>query len=311
MASSTPSSSLRDMLQGQLSQLSGEVERLFEEARNRARRDLADQLNQAVRRIRQAGSLDELAATAVEAAGAFAGGAAIFCIREDAAHGVHIRGVSETAAEDFRELKIPLSAAAALAGAAASRDPVTAVTSGAEVSPEMATLAGHAPDGRVSLYPLVVKEQVPALLYCWEVWQVPALELLSQVAAAEWALLAQPAPSPLVSIAAAPTPASAPASPWDSLSPEEQQIHLRAQRFARVQVAQMQLDEGAAVQSGRTQRDLYSALRERIDTARATMRQSFFAPCPSMVDYLHLELVRILAHDDPELFGKDYPGPLA
>jgi hypothetical protein len=27
-----------------------------------------------------------------------------------------------------------------------------------------------------------------------------------------------------------------------------------------------------------------------------------------MVDYLHLELVRTLANDDPELLGENYPG---
>ena len=89
-----------------------------------------------------------------------------------------------------------------------------------------------------------------------------------------------------------------------------QAVHLRAQRFARVQVAEMRLRDGAAVQSGRTRRDLYAALRARIDEARVTFRQSYLAPCSSMVDYLHVEMVRTLAHDDSDLLGKDYPGPL-
>ena len=68
MGSSATTSPLRQMLEGQLSQLSSEVERLFDEARGRARRELADQLNQSVRRIRHAASLDELAATLLDAA---------------------------------------------------------------------------------------------------------------------------------------------------------------------------------------------------------------------------------------------------
>jgi hypothetical protein len=30
-----------------------------------------------------------------------------------------------------------------------------------------------------------------------------------------------------------------------------------------------------------------------------------------MVDYLHLEIVRSLAHDDERLLGAGYPGPMA
>ncbi|MGB7761704.1 MAG: hypothetical protein WBL61_17865, partial [Bryobacteraceae bacterium] len=103
----------------------------------------------------------------------------------------------------------------------------------------------------------------------------------------------------------------APAEPsWDSLPAAEQRIHLRAQRFARVRVAQWRLREGAAVRSGRDSRDLYGELAEQIDEARESFRREFFAECPSMVDYLHLEMVHTLANDDAELLGKDYPGPL-
>ena len=44
----------RQILENRLSQLAAETETLFAEARERARRDLADQLNQAARRLLQA-----------------------------------------------------------------------------------------------------------------------------------------------------------------------------------------------------------------------------------------------------------------
>ena len=327
MASAPPTSPLRQVLEGQLSQLSNEVERLFDDARGRARRELADQLNQAVRRIRQAGTSDEIGATLLDAAGVFASGCALFEIHGQLARGARIRGVSEDAAQAFPSMEIPLASAAALAGAVETKDPVVAVTTPAEVSQQLAILLAHPDDGRASLFPLVANHRVPAVLYAWGAVQGSVLELLAQVAAAVWpepsALVAPPAPD-LVTIAPA---ASAPqpdgpqtamvrptrpdaASTWDALSPGEQEIHLRAQRFARVQVAEMRLNEAAAVQSGRAQRNLYEALRSRIDAARVTLRQSFFAQCPSMVDYLHVELVRALTHDDPDMLGKDYPGPL-
>ena len=257
MSSQAPTSPLRQMLEGQLSQLSSEVERLFDEARSRARRELADQLNLSVRRIRHSGSLHELTATLVDAAMSFAAGVAVFRVDGALAKGERIRGVSSQAAAGFSSLEIPLSAAPALAGAVESRDPVTTVTTAAEVSPALVSLAGHPPDGRASVFPLAVTGRVPVLLYCWGAMQAAALEMLAQVAAAVWDTLTVPEAPQLVAIA------PAPASAWDALTAEDQAIHLRAQRFARVRIAEMRLHDAAAVQAGRTERDLYGALRAR------------------------------------------------
>jgi hypothetical protein len=303
-----PSASpLRQILEDRLSQLSLEVDSLFAESRDRAQRELADQLNQAVRRIRQAADPEELRATLLDAAGAFSSGAALFRIAGEAAQGERIRGVSKEAAEAFHALEIPLPSAAALATAVESRDPVIAATTPREVSEELVRLAGHPPDGRVSIFPVVVRDRVSALLYAWGTVDGPAIELLAQAAAAVWTAMPDPAAPELVTIAPAPPQ---PQSPWDRLPVGEQPIHLRAQRFARVQVAGMRLFEADAVQAGRAGSNLYDTLRRSIDAAREAFRQSFFAPCPSMADYLHLELIRTLANEDPDLLGKNYPGPL-
>jgi acyl-CoA reductase-like NAD-dependent aldehyde dehydrogenase len=307
MASGPSTSPLRQVLEGRLSQLSLEVDGLFAEARDRARRESADQLNQAVRRILQAADWDELGATLLDAAGAFASGAAWFRIAGEIAKGERIRGVPEEAAEAFHTLEIPLSSAAALAGAVESRDPVIAATTPPEVSEDLANLLAHPPDGRVSIFPVVVRDGVPALLYAWGSVQGPAVELLTQVAAAAWSAMPQPPAPELVTIQPAPPQ---PASAWDRLPPEEQRIHLRAQRFARVQTAGMRLFQGDAVRAGRAGRNLYDTLRNSIDAARDAFRLSFFAPCSSMVDYLHLEMVHTLANDDPDLLGNNYPGPV-
>ena len=307
MASGPSTSPLRQILEGRLSQLSLEVDGLFAEARDRARREFADQLNQAVRRIRQAADTDELGATLLDAAGALASGAAWFRIAGEAARGERICGLPEEAAAAFHALEIPLSSAAALAGAVESRDPVIAAATPREVSEDLAKLLGRPPEGRVFIFPVVVRDRVPALLCAWGSVQGPAIELLTQVAAAAWSAIPEPPPPELVTIEPAP-PQSA--SAWDRLPPEEQRIHLRAQRCARVQVAGMRLFQGDAVRAGRAGRDLYDTLRNSIDTAREAFRLSFFAPCSSMVDYLHLEMVHTLANDDPDLLGDNYPGPV-
>jgi len=91
---------------------------------------------------------------------------------------------------------------------------------------------------------------------------------------------------------------------------EEQRRHLEAQRFVRVRVAEMRLYQAEAVARGRARRDLYTKLKAAIDSARQTFQQDYLASCPSMKDYLHLELLRVLAQGDAALLGPDYPGPL-
>jgi len=311
----TPIKQLLENWVGQLSpELEGLFERLFAENRERVRREFAELLNQIVRRIRQSPDLEELGAVMTDAASGFADGAAWLRVDGPLARGERIRGVTEEASERFSGLEIPLKDAAALRTAVETRDPVTAAFSVSEVSAALAGVTGHAQDGRVSIFPVVARERVPALIYVWGPADVSGLELLAQVAAGVWTELDRPEPAELVQIAPAAAAAEEPSkkqgSEWEQLSPEEQQIHLRAQRYARVQAAEMRLFDPDVVQNGRSAKNLYELLRDPIDRARETFRKRFFAPCPTMVDYLHLELVRTLANDDPEALGSDYPGPM-
>jgi hypothetical protein len=293
----------RQVLEERFSQISVEIESLFENSRDTACRELAEQLNQAARRLRIAPDPDELCATLAGAAERFATGAALFRIAGPLA-------INE-------RIELPLASAPALAAAAESRDPQIAAATAGEVSAALVALLEHTPETRAFVFPLDVRESVPALIYCWGNVQVAAVELLAQVASAVWTGIPEPAPEPeplaqLVTIS--PAPQSAPEAPrtastWDALPADEQQIHLRAQRFARLKAAEMRLYHADLVQNGRTHRNLYEILRQPIDSARQSFQEQFFS-CPSMVDYLHLELTRTLANDDPDLLGSTYPGPL-
>ena len=287
----------RQLLEQRIPEISTELEVLFEGARDDARREQAEQLNQAVRRLRIAPDAGELCATLADAAARLANGAILFRVSDG------------TASSD--RIDVPLSDAPALAAAAQSQDPLIAAASPGEVSAPLVELLAHTPDTRVSIFPVLAAERVAALVYCWGNVQVAALELLAQVASAVWSAIPVPPPQ-LVTIAAAPDSAQVKPKPaaWQDLMAAEQQIHLRAQRFARVQAAELRLYHADVVQVGRTRRNLYDALRQPIDDARQSFRAQFFADCPSMVDYLHLELTRTLANDDPDLLGSTYPGPL-
>jgi hypothetical protein len=297
-------SSSTSALQPILEKFAADAENVCSEMRARACNELAGRLNQAVRRIRQAATREELGQTVADTAAAFAAGAVWFRIEDDAARSEEL------------ELAIPLAEAAALTGAVETREPVIALASSSEVSRQLVERFTHTADSRSFVYPIIAGEKAAALLYAWadvqpaahHTAQTSALELLAQVASAAWQALEPPPPppTPLVTI----VPAAKPANPWEALGAEDQQTHLRAQRYARVQVAEMRLRSAAAVQSGRLRRNLYHALRDPIDAARNAFRKEFFAKCPSMVDYLHLELMRTLANDDADLLGKEYPGPM-
>jgi hypothetical protein len=87
-----------------------------------------------------------------------------------------------------------------------------------------------------------------------------------------------------------------------SLSTPLAEDDLRAQRLARVKVAEMQLYQAAQVKAGQAARDLYGALHAQIDEARAAFPEQF-------LHYLHQEIVRTLAHNDEALLGPHYPMP--
>lgn len=295
----------RRLLEDRISKLSDDLDALFSEARDRARREQAEQLNQAVRRLKVAGDPEELCATLENAADQFSGGALLFRIDDGVAR--------------HERVTVPLDTAPAFGAAVESREPQTTATIASQIGQELIDLLAPAATNRASIFPIEVEERVTALLYCWGNTQSAAVELLAQFTGMLWRE-PEPEPEPEMEIAEAapvsdlvmiaPAPAAPPKPTWESLPAEEQQIHLRAQRFARVQTAEMRLFEADAVQAGRSRHDVYGAVRERIDAARKSFHEQFFSTCPSMVDYLHLELVRTLANDDSDLLGKDYPGPL-
>ena len=81
--------------------------------------------------------------------------------------------------------------------------------------------------------------------------------------------------------------------------------------MARVRVAEMRLYHENELRSGVGEPVIFTALcKGEIDTARDQFLQTFLSKSPTMVDYLHLEILRSLAHDDDRLLGHSYPGPM-
>jgi len=280
-----------------------------------ARRDLIQKLNQAVRRLRHFESESrhfenesQWGHTLVDSTRGFCGKAALFLVRDRQLHLEATRNVDgpEPGAD------VALDAAPAFATAVETGDTLVALRTRGELSPQLAELLGESSE-RCCLFPLVTRQGIAAVLYAdSDEIDVDALEILAATAGAVIeARSAPPALSPttetLVSIAPAQKPEIL---SWFSLSRDDRELHLRAQRFARVQVAGIILYQSEKVKNGRTAHDLYTSLKEEIESAREAFRREFLNASDSMVDYLHLELVRTLANDDVELLGREYPGQL-
>jgi hypothetical protein len=94
---------------------------------------------------------------------------------------------------------------------------------------------------------------------------------------------------------------------WNEIPEPDRLQHMRAQRLARVKIAEMQLYRPEACQAGLAQKDIYLFLKREIDSARDIFREQFLST-KSMADYLHLELLARLAQNDNASLGADYPG---
>lgn len=259
-----------------------------------AGRALTEKLNQTARRLMLAEKQEDWTLALIDAARAAAPRVAVFTCQ-----GERLR--LDRSYPEIAPLDIAPGEAAALEQVMRTREPLVAAWTPREISAAFADAMGAPPDGsRGYAFPLEAQGRVIAILYADGPKQdvdVNALELLAGIAAGVWERRAPAAAPGLVTID----------RPFASA---EQERHLRAQRFARVHVAEWQLYKSEAVRQGRSQAAIYNVLKEEIDRARQEYREQFLDSGGAMIDYLHLELIRKLTNEKEDLLGADYPGPL-
>jgi hypothetical protein len=112
------------------------------------------------------------------------------------------------------------------------------------------------------------------------------------------------APAPAMESASLPAPAAAPAS----MSPEEEEVHKKARRFAKLLVDEIKLYNQAKVVEGRAHKDIYARLKDDIDKSRATYDKRYGSTSASSGNYFTRELIRILTNDDVSLLGDGFSG---
>lgn len=104
---------------------------------------------------------------------------------------------------------------------------------------------------------------------------------------------------------AAAAPAAA-TDPLAALSPEDAEVHRKAQRFARLLVDEIKLYNQAKVAEGRRNKDLYDRLKEDIDKSRGTFQKRYGSTVAASGDYFQHELLRSLAEDDISIMGSNF-----
>jgi hypothetical protein len=97
----------------------------------------------------------------------------------------------------------------------------------------------------------------------------------------------------------APPPASA-------VSPEEQEVQRKAQRFARLLVDEIKLYNQARVAEGRKNKDLYDRLKEAIEKSRTTYQKRYGNTIAASANYFQDEVIRSLAEDDISIMGANF-----
>ena len=96
--------------------------------------------------------------------------------------------------------------------------------------------------------------------------------------------------------------AAAPAAPVT----EEDELHKKARRFAKLLVEEIRLYNQPKVDEGRQHKDLYDRLKVDIEKSRATYDKRYAESAVASADYFTQELIRILADNDVSLMGAGF-----
>ena len=96
------------------------------------------------------------------------------------------------------------------------------------------------------------------------------------------------------------------APPGPPMSPEDEEIHHKARRFARLLVDEIKLYNKSKLAEGRANKDLYDRLQDPIDKSRATYHKRYGSTVAASGNYFEDEVRRSLAEDDLSVMGPNF-----
>ena len=288
-------------------------------------------LSAALASIQQSTVQADILRALLEGVSGFSPRSALFVVRGTTLAGWQARGLSD---DNIRGLSLDGSHGLA-ARTIQSRE--RASSAAAEFDSSFVERQGNPWDGNSTVFPLVVKDKVAAILYCdsgreqGRQTDYSAVEVLTRFTClwlehaavkkhlgSSSAEVVPPAPSQSAPVAAPPRasipeppaakPAPAAEPQLDGLPAEEQELHKKARRFAKLLVDEIKLYNQSKVAEGKQSRALYKVLREDIEKSRATYDKRYGSTSVASAKYFDSEVVRILADNDRSLLGSDFPG---
>ena len=94
--------------------------------------------------------------------------------------------------------------------------------------------------------------------------------------------------------------------PGPPMSPEDEEVHHKARRFARLLVDEIKLYNKAKLAEGRANKNLYDVLQDPIDKSRATYQKRYGSTVAASGNYFEDEMKRSLAEDDLSVMGPNF-----
>ncbi|MGC2744821.1 MAG: hypothetical protein WA672_16720 [Candidatus Angelobacter sp.] len=275
----------------------------------------SDLLNAAAAAIHESGSQADILRHLLEGEARFAGRVALFVVKGSA-----IGGWQGIGFEDNDAIKaFSIQTGSGLVGKAIqARNPAAGPAQ--EFDAAFVKSMKAPADGQCLVLPLVVKDKVAAMIYA-DAGTVPGgmldssgLQALTRFAAIwlELAALRKAGGPSATEEVAQPQPAaamavSAPASASASSGSEEDELHKKARRFAKLLVEEIKLYNQPRVEEGRQHKDLYERLKVDIEKSRSTYDKRYAESAVASADYFTQELIRILADNDGSLMGASFP----
>jgi hypothetical protein len=273
-----------------------------------------DLLNAAAASIYESGTQAEILRHLLEGEARFAGRVALFVVKGGTVNGWQGIGFEDN--EIIKTVNIPSSAGLAgkaIQGRTPAGGPSQNFDSGfiSSVKPPS--------DDQCLALPLVVKDKVAAVIYAdggtapGGTLDASGLHALTRFAAI-WLELAamrkaggpaaEEAPAPQPAVMAASATAAAPAA---TPVTEEDELHKKARRFAKLLVEEIKLYNQPKVEEGKQHKDLYDRLKVDIEKSRSTYDKRYAESAVASSDYFTQELIRILADNDVSLMGAGFP----
>jgi hypothetical protein len=272
----------------------------------------SDLLNAASATIHDSATQAEILRHLLEGEARFAGRVALFVVK-----GATVNGWQGIGFDDNDAIKgLSLNTGAGLVGKAIQgRNPAGGTTQ--EFDPGFIAAMKAPADDQCMVLPLVVKDKVAAVIYAdggtaqGGTLDASGLQALTRFAGVWLELTAMrkaggvvaeeaPVAQPAVAMPAAAPAAAAPAT-------EEDELHKKARRFAKLLVEEIRLYNQPKVDEGRQQKDLYERLKVDIEKSRATYDKRYSESAVASADYFTQELIRILADNDISLMGAAFP----